>query len=394
MSEWRECKLGNIADVQTGPFGSQLHASDYVEYGIPSIMPANIDENLKINTDGIARINEHDAKRLKRYLVSENDIVYSRRGDVEKCAYITHKESGWLCGTGCLRVRFISKEVSPKYCAYYLSTDEIKGWISANAVGSTMPNLNSSILGNVPLQIPSLPTQQAIAEILSSLDDKIDLLTRQNATLEALAQTYFRQWFVVGNENETITVSKIATLDNNSVNPARQPLESFYHYSIPAFDDAQTPVVELGKTILSSKFVVQPNTILVSKLNPITPRIWRIDDTPNPNSVCSTEFQVLKQHDMEHYLFLYCLMKSNDVTSDFTMSATGTSGSHQRIRPEYILKVETPAPDKNRLVLFNKVCTPLMAKVKTNQIQIHTLQKLRDALLPKLISGELKVKGV
>ena len=143
MSEWRECVLSDFANIQTGPFGSQLHASDYVEVGIPSIMPANISENLKIDTDGIARILERDAKQLERYLVAENDIVYSRRGDVEKCAYITSRESGWLCGTGCLRVRFVSELISPKYCAYYLSTNEVKAWLSANAVGSTMPNLNT-----------------------------------------------------------------------------------------------------------------------------------------------------------------------------------------------------------------------------------------------------------
>jgi type I restriction enzyme S subunit len=142
--------------------------------------------------------------------------------------------------------------------------------------------------------LPTLPSQRAIAEVLSSLDDKINLLTRQNATLEALAQTYFRQWFVEDNNNSPLAVSEIVTLENNSINPARQPLTPFYHYSIPAFDDAQTPAIELGKTILSNKFVVPPDTILVSKLNPITPRIWRIDDKVKPNSVCSTEFQVLR----------------------------------------------------------------------------------------------------
>jgi type I restriction enzyme S subunit len=239
---------------------------------------------------------------------------------------------------------------------------------------------------------PPLSAQQDIAEVLSSLDDKIDLLTRQNATLEALAQTYFRQWFVAENSNAPITVSEIATLENNSVNPARKPLEPFCHYSIPAFDDAQVPAVELGKAILSNKFIVLPNTILVSKLNPVTPRLWRIDENVNQNSVCSTEFQILKPKDMRHYLFLYCLMKSNDVVASFAMSATGTSGSHQRIRPEYILEVETPEPNDAKLVLFNETCTPLMEKVKKNYRQIITLQKLRNTLLPKLISGEIRIK--
>jgi len=128
----------------------------------------------------------------------------------------------------------------------------------------------------------------------------------------------------------------------------------------PAFDNAQKPIAELGKQILSNKFSVLPNTILISKLNPITPRIWRIDDNVQENSVCSTEFQVLKPSDMRYYLFLYCLMKSNDVVASFAQSATGTSGSHQRIRPEYIFEVETPTPNDDKLELFNEICTPMM----------------------------------
>jgi type I restriction enzyme S subunit len=196
MSEWKECKLGDFAEIQTGPFGSQLHSADYVEIGIPAIMPTNIGQRLNLNTDTISYIAEKDAERLKRYLVTENDIVYSRRGDVEKCAFITKNESGWLCGTGCLRVRFNSEKISPKFCAYYLSTAEIKGWVSGNAVGTTMPNLNSSILKRLPLNLPPLPEQKAIAAILSNLDNEIDLLHRQNQTIESLAETLFRQWFV------------------------------------------------------------------------------------------------------------------------------------------------------------------------------------------------------
>lgn len=280
-----------------------------------------------------------------------------------------------------------------QYIYYFAYSNEFRDLAMQLMTGTSgRQRVETDVLKQRVFRFPEIPTQKAIAEVLSSLDDKIDLLARQNATLEALAQTYFRQWFLEGNENAPIPVSNIATLDNNSVNPGRQPLELFYHYSIPAFDNSQTPVIELGKAILSNKFSVQPNTILVSKLNPVTPRIWRIDESIYPNSVCSTEFQVLKPKDLKYYLFLYCLMKTNDVVAGFAMSATGTSGSHQRIRPEYILEVETPAPSEDKLALFNEVCTPMMERIKKNQEQIQTLQKLRDTLLPKLISGEVRVK--
>ena len=142
MSEWAEFILGKIADIQTGPFGSQLHASDYVEFGIPVIMPKNIGQRLDISLDSIAHITEKDAKRLQKYRVKPNDIVFSRRGDVEKCAFITDEMDGWLCGTGGLKVYFQSENVLPRFMAYYFSTSESKHWLTSHAVGTTMPNLN------------------------------------------------------------------------------------------------------------------------------------------------------------------------------------------------------------------------------------------------------------
>lgn len=373
MSDWTTYNLGsviNIHDSQRVPLSTmqrEKRQGKFPYYGAQGIID-HIDDYI---FDGNYLLIAEDGENLKS---RQSNIAFQVSGQfwVNNHAHIVS-----------------SNELSNQTLIYYiLNSIELDQYIT----GSAQPKLNQEMLKSIVISLPSRPTQDAIAEVLSSLDSKIDLLTRQNTTLEALTQTYFRQWFLEENENDPIPVSDIATLENNSVNPGRQPLEPFYHYSIPAFDNAQTPAVELGKAILSNKFSVLPNTILVSKLNPVTPRIWRIGEKVQPNSVCSTEFQVLRPNDMRHYLFLYCLMKSNDVVASFAMSATGTSGSHQRIRPEYILKTETPAPDDEKLALFNEVCSPMMERVKKNQKQILTLQKLRDTLLPKLISGEVQVK--
>ena len=182
-------------DIQTGPFGSQLHAADYVPVGIPSIMPQNIGDN-RISETGIARIAPDDAKRLSRYLVREGDIVYSRRGDVERRALIRANEDGWLCGTGCLRVRLGAQGVDPRYAAYYLGHPSVREWIVRHAHGATMPNLNTSILSACPFVVPPESDQRAIAHILGTLDDKIELNRRRNQTLEAMARALFQDWFV------------------------------------------------------------------------------------------------------------------------------------------------------------------------------------------------------
>ena len=188
------CERGG-GDIQTGPFGSQLHASDYVSVGIPSIMPQNIGDN-RINVDGIARISPDDASRLSRYLVREGDIVYSRRGDVERRALVRGGEDGWLCGTGCLRIRFGESGVDSRYASYFLGHPSVREWVVRHAHGATMPNLNTSILSACPFVIPPKEEQRAIAHILGTLDDKIELNRRMNETLEAMARALFKSWFV------------------------------------------------------------------------------------------------------------------------------------------------------------------------------------------------------
>ena len=167
----RSTTLGEIANIITGPFGSQLHMEDYVKTGIPVIMPQNI-EDRTINKDGIARISEVDFQRLSRYATEINDIVYARRGNVEKHAFISEKEKA-ICGTGCLRVRVINNMVDPLFLSFYLNRIEIRNWITTHAIGSNMPNLNTSILSDVPVVLPDYKNQIKIATLLQKLDDKI-----------------------------------------------------------------------------------------------------------------------------------------------------------------------------------------------------------------------------
>ncbi|PBC38606.1 hypothetical protein CJ179_39140 [Rhodococcus sp. ACS1] len=183
---WREVTLGELESesggvIQTGPFGSQLHAHDYSTVGMPVVMPTNI-RDLRISIDGIARVSDEHVARLSRHKLMAGDIVYSRRGDVEKCALVVESQTGWLCGTGCLLVRVQGPTADARYLAYALSLPETRGWISQHAVGATMPNLNTEILRAVPVCLPPVPEQREIAAALGALDDKIES-NRRVATL-------------------------------------------------------------------------------------------------------------------------------------------------------------------------------------------------------------------
>lgn len=197
---WERTTLGDVVrrgggSIQTGPFGSQLHAHDYVDVGIPSIMPVNIGDNRLIR-DGIACISEADAQRLSKHIVRKGDIIYSRRGDVERRALVRDAEDGWFCGTGCLKVRLGEGVVAPEFASFYLGHPDVRAWIVRHAVGITMPNLNTDIMQSVPFLLPPLDDQRAIASVLGSLDDKIEQNRRTARALERLARAIFRAWFV------------------------------------------------------------------------------------------------------------------------------------------------------------------------------------------------------
>jgi type I restriction enzyme, S subunit len=392
MSEWREYTLGDFAEIQTGPFGSQLHASDYVNEGIPSIMPTNIGGRLEIKTENIACIKDEDAKRLKKYLIKENDIVYSRRGDVEKCAFITEKESGWLCGTGCLRVRFVFNEISPKFCAYYLSTDEVKSWVSGNAVGTTMPNLNSSILQRLPLNIPPLPEQKAIASILSSLDDKIDLLHRQNRTLEAISETLFRQWFIE-EAQANWDVQPLGNLVTVKRGGSPRPIQDFLSeagYRWLKISDAtkeNSPFIfeikeHIKESGLSKTTLLKDGSLVLSNsATPGVPKILQVDSCIHdgwlhfPESYFSNEF-------------LYLLFKSIRLE----LISQGNGSVFTNLKTDIIKDYQIPIPEKDQLQVFQDSVELIFKKILINANQIRTLEKLRDNLLPKLMSGEVQVK--
>lgn len=210
MSQWEPKTLGDLeresgGTIQTGPFGSQLHMSDYSSEGTPVVMPTNI-RNLRVDPAGIARVGDEHVARLSRHKLRVGDIVYSRRGDVEKCALITDAEAGWLCGTGCLLVRVQGPDLDARFLSYLLSQPETRAWISQHAVGATMPNLNTEILRSVPVEVPDINAQHAIAAALGALDDKIESNRRQRGLLRDLGSAYFLR-SVSGAETRTIKLA-------------------------------------------------------------------------------------------------------------------------------------------------------------------------------------------
>ena len=408
--------LGQVADIITGPFGSSLHQYEYVSFGIPVIMPQDIG-NRNLSYEKIAYITQEKANELSRYLVDTNDIVYARRGDIEKHAFITDNDKDAICGTGCLRVRIMDKNVNPLFLSFYLNKPETKKWISLHAVGSSMPNINSEILSKVPIVLPDKREQDSIASFLDNIDNKISNNNDICSDLESMAKLLYDYWFVqfdfpdengkpykssggkmVWNEElkreipdgwSAKKLSKIADIVTTSITTENS---SYYlHYSIPAFDENKMPSNDKGDAIDSNKYLVPDNAVLVSKLNPHFQRVWWVGKH-RKNSICSTEFMPFVAQ-TNIYEYLYSLLKSEQFYTFMVNSSSSSTGSRKRMQPDLCLDFMIPYPDDDRIIhSYCSITNPVLQKVSESLKENQQLASLRDFLLPMLMNGQVKVK--
>lgn len=190
---WRMSHLADLTSthhgsIQTGPFGSQLHASDYVDSGVPVVMPKDIKDR-RVMTDSVARVSQENADRLSRHKLIAGDIVFSRRGDVERHALITQREAGWLCGTGCLLLRPGKSWRSSTFLSMALDAAQARTWLVQHAVGATMPNINTGILGAVPVLLPPDPLLSAFEDVVSATELQRSHNSSTAETLSTLRDT-------------------------------------------------------------------------------------------------------------------------------------------------------------------------------------------------------------
>ena len=189
------------------------------------------------------------------------------------------------------------------------------------------------------------------------------------------------------------TFGEIAEEDRSPENPNRCPDVEFLHYSIPAFDAGQEPVVAPGRSILSLKWRVPGGAVLLSKLNPAIDRVWMTDVTPDERTICSTEFLVLRARAPFAREYVYCLARSPTFRQEVASLVTGTSTSHQRAHAGDILNLSVVVPPEPIIEWFEQTVGAVVARALLSRRESRTLGELRDSLLPKLISGELRVPG-
>ena len=406
MEEWKEYKLGEVSNIQTGPFGSQLHQRDYVDEGTPCIMPTNIGIHLDILSDGIAKVKSEDVNRLKKHCVKVGDIIYSRRGDIEKCAYITQKEEGWLCGTGCLRIRIESEITNPHFIAYQLCTKECKSWIVGNAIGTTMLNLNSGILKELPLLIPNKQQQDKIVSILKSLDDKIEVNRKINENLEQQAQALFKSWFVDFEpfKDGEFVDSELGMIPKGWSVGTLGDICSQSSLKVESRDDVKVlSPVTTGNLMLSEEyFTKQVFSESIAKYKVVNKGAFAYNPARvNIGSLGRNEYDFdgavspvyVVFECKEGYSNYFDLFRTTEkFKTEVLLRAIG--GVRQSLNYVDFAMIQTIIAPQDVVDAFNPMFERLKSIKKHLEKENNRLATLRDTLLPKLMLGELKVNEV
>jgi len=420
--EWRNVALEDVAaDVTVGHVGPM--ASQYVERGIPFLRSQNV-EPLRINNTDLKFITEDFHARLKKSALSPGDVVIVRTGKPGSCAVVPATLPVANCSD--LVIVRCGPEIDPRFLAYYVNSVAAHH-INSHLVGAVQQHFNVGSARGMVMRLPDVAEQRAIANILGTLDDKIELNRRMNATLEAMARALFKSWFVdfdpvrakaegrdpglpkpladlfpdsfedsavgqIPKGWEAGTLGDVVEQMRDNENPLDSPDQLFRHFSIPAFDEGQWSAAEFGASIKSQKTRVPPGVVLLSKLNPEIERVWLVDVQPGDRAVCSTEFLVLAPRSPYGRIYSYCTMRSPSLRQELEGLVTGTSKSHQRAQPGAILRLAVVKPLAALCSAFEEVASPLLDQSLECRRGSRTLASLRDALLPKLISGELRVR--
>lgn len=264
--------------------------------------------------------------------------------------------------------------------------------LSRYAEGSALPYLKQSTLNKTPVVIPNdEAAQRQTSRVLYALDRKMQLNNQINGYLEELIDSKFSEDF--GNGCPLVKLGEVLRISTESVNPRQHAEEMWEHYSIPAFDNSHQPTFELASNIKSNKYVVSRNSILISKLNPSIKRFW-LPACSTQHAVCSTEFIVYETKNPAHKSFYAAALSSDAFQKYLLAHVTGSTGSRQRTQPKSTLEYPMPHPSEADIDEFCAFADPIYTRIECNERESAGLSQLRNALLPKLMSGEIDVSKV
>lgn len=394
MTEWIECTLDKLGEIVGGATPS-TKCEDYYGGSIPWITPKDLSSfKGRYITSGERNITEKGLASCSAQMMPKDAVLFTSRAPIGYVAIASQS----VCTNQGFKSIVVNEKADPLFVYYLLKYN--KDAIEAMGSGTTFKEVSGKTMRAVKVRIPlDVSYQKRIAAVLDSLDTKIENNERINDNLEQQAQAIYHERFETVSPNDLpsdwriVTLGEVATISNKSFNPLKEPEILLEHYSIPAFDEARFPVFELSTSIKSNKFIIDTSCFMISKLNPTTKRVWK-PYCLTGNAVCSTEFIVYKAKDQSITDFLYSVIDSGSFSDFMCSHVTGSTGSRQRTTPSDTLSYELILPSEDELAEFQSLVSPMYAQMRINAIENDKLKRLRDSLLPKLMSGEIDVSSV
>ena len=410
VAEWQSATIKEVAEkVAIGPFGSSIKVETFVQDGVPIISGQHLcGTRLEDNEYNFITV-EH-ADQLANANVQRGDVIFTHAGNIGQVAYIpkTSRFERYIISQRQFYLRPNAKQVLSEFVTYYFKTAEGQHKLLANATPSGVPSIAQPVtyLRTIEIPLPPLSEQKTIAHILGSLDDKIELNRRMNETLEGIARAIFKSWFIdfepfrdQGMQDSPLGEIpkgwRVGTLGEfSSLNPetwskeTRPSVINYVDLSNTKWGRIESVTVYTQEDAPSrAQRVLRPRDTIIGTVRPGNGSYAFISED---GLTGSTGFAVLRPLRAEYAEFVYFAATAGENIEALSHLADG--GAYPAVRPEVVAATQVVRPSGDVLMRFSRVTGPLLDKMAGNERESRTLATLRDALLPKLISGELRVK--
>ncbi|MGX0245468.1 restriction endonuclease subunit S [Staphylococcus hominis] len=416
-----EFETFNLTDLYTISSGLSKNRK-YFGTGTPFLTFKDVFDNLILPNEFSGQVITEEKEREK-YSVKKGDLFLTRTSEkqnelgISAVALKDYKNATFNGFTKRLRPnKYCENKLLPVYAAFYFRSNNFRNQVNSMSIMSTRASLNNEMISKLKITIPSLQNQMKISHILLALLKKEKINQKIIANLKELSQTLFKHWFVDfefpdkdGNPYKSsggeMIDSKLGKIPSNwkiyklkdiashkkeTFNPKKSEEVTVKHFSLPAYDNEEQAIEEEVNKIKSNKWIINNNCVLFSKMNPDTKRIWLPVIDNKKLNVASSEFVVMESPNNKINSFIYNICLNPQFIDYLKANTTGSTNSRQRVKPtiavNYKLAVEDSIVKK-----YSEIITPYMEEMKILRSEIGKLTRLRDTLLPKLMSGELEI---
>jgi type I restriction enzyme S subunit len=408
VADWPIATIEEITErVGMGPFGSSIKVSTFVDKGIPIISGEHLN-NTKLSDSKYNFITPEHAQKLRNANVYRGDIIFTHAGNIGQVAYIprTSKYDRYVISQRQFYMRCNPNKAIPEFVTYFFKSPEGQHKLLANTSQSGVPSIAQpvSYLRTIEIPLPPLHEQRAIAHILGTLDDKIELNRRMNQTLEAMAQALFKNWFVdfepfrdQGMQDSPLGEIPVGWRVGKLGDIADNPRRSVQSHQI----EGHTPYIGLehmsrrcialaewgnADDIRSNKFEFKRGEILFGKLRPY---FHKVGIAPG-NGVCSTDILVVTPKKYQWFGIVLGHISSDEFINYTDAASSGTK--MPRTNWNDMSNYKLALPPKRLAEVFTTRTRPLFDRISTNIFESRTLSDIRDALAPQLLCGRMRVK--